>query len=316
MQKRMTRRKIIKYFLNKIDDNLTLQQVTSKREIKKRIRKIKKVTFLSEEDGASGSWNATTGILNIDISLCSESNLQNETIIHELLHIITTSSRKMFDEKYTKCGLLYCISEDGEYSEFGRSINEGITDLLAEEISGEQNPEYKKEKDISKIIMAIVGKKELLTRYFDNDYLQKMDEDALNNYPYNAFDFELESKYGQEQSDYIRETIIKVISLLDRQTAMDMMVREGYQMSAEEKEKYLKEESETYNIINHLIKQILNNKDTNISKSDELLLKSWINDDRCSLREKYKVEYQDNNLINDLESRNTEPNGYDQDNIR
>lgn len=315
MQKKMTRRQIINYFLNKVEDNLTLQQIISKKEIKKRLKKIKKITFLAEEDGAAGSWNATTGTLNIDISLCSENCLQNETIVHELLHIITTSSRKMFNERYTKCGLLYCISEDGEYSEFGRSINEGLTDLLAEEISGEQNSEYKKEKDICKILMAIVGKKELLTRYFDNEYLQKMDEKALNNYPYSAFDFDLESKYGQEQSDYIRETIVKVISLLDKQTTMDMMVREGYQMSSEEKERYLKEESETYNIINQLIEQILNNKKTNISTSDELLLKSWINGDRLSVREKYRVEFQDNstpNLINDTESRNTDQNGYNQ----
>lgn len=315
MQNKMTRRQIIKCLLNKVDDNLTLQQVISKRKIKKRLNKIKKVTFLAEEDGASGSWNATTGTLNIDISLCSESALQNETIIHELLHIITTSSRKMFDEKYTKCGLLYCISEDGEYSEFGRSINEGITDLLAEEISGTQNSEYKKEKDMCKILMAIVGKKELLTRYFDNEYLQKMDENTLNNYPYSTFNFDLESKYGQEQSDYIREVLLKVVSLLDKQTAMDMMVREGHQMSSEETQSYSKYECEMYNMLNQLIQHILDNKNANISKQDEVVLKSWIDADRLSLRKKYRVDFQDNstpNLINDTESSNIDKNGYNQ----
>lgn len=74
---------------------------------------------------------------------------------------------------------------------------------------------------------------------------------------------------------------------------------------------YVKEDDEgtnyLLNIINKLIEQILNNKNTNISKSDELLLKFGINGDRLSLREKYRVEFQDNsipNLINDTESRN------------
>ena len=95
----------------------------------------------------------------------------------------------------------WIYTEDRTIKICGKSINEGITQLLTEEILGiNYNDTYEVEKDVTRLLFGIVGKDNMLERYFTKI---KSNDEMNNPFEY-FFDDILERDYQiTETYDYI-----------------------------------------------------------------------------------------------------------------
>lgn len=109
-------------------------------------------------DGCVGYWQSSTGTLAIEETLREQLDYvyTKETIIHELLHALSTTGQVYNDEIHgweEWCGILRYFGP----SENGRGLNEGITEYLAQKLCPNINPDNKSIRDIGSISANVFG---------------------------------------------------------------------------------------------------------------------------------------------------------------
>ena len=131
-----------------------------------------------------GCYDSESKSINIDNREQSSNELvQQVIIIHELLHALSYSKETNDDITTKKIGLQiiqtsqdkfvrdmkWIYNSDETFRSFGRGINEGLTQLLTEQILGlgtNFNIALGTEKDITRILKALFGEEYLMEKYF------------------------------------------------------------------------------------------------------------------------------------------------------
>lgn len=204
--KKMSKEELIEYFIEQLGDNEILGKVMSIEQIREKLNFIiKDVTYNDEHGECCGQWITDRdgkGTVNFDLKKIP-SYQERVIIVHELIHALSTSiiAKYNFNELEQikeKCGFLKLSTVyrmDG-YKSVNHgvflAINEGMTDTLAEMITGVQHSGYNTEKDVYKILAIIIGQETMLKKYFSDDVEQRiLGEDPIKE--------ELIKKYGEKK---------------------------------------------------------------------------------------------------------------------
>ena len=186
--KKMSKEELIEYFIEILGDNKVLEKYFSIDDIRNKLTSIIKEVSYERNEGttSSGFFDEDIGRVNIDFTKGYTDEQLKETIVHEMLHVLSFSS--VDSEKITtnKCGLeisqkakngmikntgIWTMTKDRTTRMFGKSINEGYTQLLTERILGldtDENEGYEPEKDFVRILEAAVGKDYLMDTFFED----------------------------------------------------------------------------------------------------------------------------------------------------
>ena len=255
--KKMNKQELIEYFISLLGDNSILGSVISINEIREKLESlIEGVTYDEEksERAANNCFNGITGksIINFDLDKIHV-ELENEVIVHELLHVLSegTTSYEREDGKTIyemRMGLQRSTGIIGDnYIEYNRAINEGMTDYLAERITGVKNPGYQVEKNTYKLLRAIIREEDLLRIY-------------LRSAPNTNINIALKkaaiARYGKDIGEEIGDDIIKILALSDNMLNIDiqMMTTEKDETKLDLYKKMFEETQKTFmNIFNKVI---------------------------------------------------------------
>jgi|GEM_PF-5131128 hypothetical protein len=274
--KQMTKKELIEYFIEQLGNNEILGQVMSIESIREKLNNvIKDVTYHDEPGNFAGGWvidEKGTGTVNFDIRKISLRE-EKQIIVHELLHALSTSSKtqkvgKYYTDKLEKCGIHFLkrsYRNDNYKIAYDESnniaINEGMTDTLAEMITGVNHDGYNTEKDIYKIIATIVGEDTMLREYFSESI---SDENSI-------FQRGLVEKYGDILGEDINTDLIKVLYLSDHLLNLN---RNDVIHGLNEKGKAIqgKTRDEIGNTLGNMIERIIDNEQ-DFTKKFEILAK-------------------------------------------
>lgn len=218
--KQMSKEELISLFLEHLKDNNILGCWMSKEEIRQKLDNIiENVTYYPEKKNTMASWrihenNNGKGTVNFDLNKISD-NEQNVIIVHELLHALWTTISKEKNKSIVKCGLkfdeTYNNDDKDTYIE-NISVNEGLTDIIAERITGITHNGYHTEKDIYKILSIIIGENNLLDAAFSSN---------IETRPSNIFSNCLMIRYGNELGQELNDALRKVLKLSDQFTTLE-----------------------------------------------------------------------------------------------
>lgn len=201
MQK-MNKEELIEYFIDLLGDNHVLEKYLSIDEIREHLNEnIKEITYEEEKGSTAASFDFKKKVINFDLNKSSDLLKFRENLVHEFLHVLSYSIYQDDNLVTRKCGFEiiqeirngdFCDShEQWIYSKkrnvrlCGKFINEGITQLLTEEILGmttEIDKAYEPEKDVTRVLLGIIGKENMLNRYFSK--IRNHDEE---NHPFEYF---------------------------------------------------------------------------------------------------------------------------------
>ena len=247
--KQMTKEELIEYFIEQLGDNEILGQVMTIEQIREKLQTIiKEVTYSDEIGSCAGHWkieNDGRGIVNFDLRKISIQE-EKQTVVHELLHALstTTVTNPRTADINEKCGILYLRKlyfEDDVYLSpivKNMAINEGMTDFLAEQITGDKHNGYNAEKSIYKVLSIIIGQDTMMKKAFGEDV------DILQN-GLDIFKEEFIAKYGEKTGNELNERFKKVSTLSDqlldfnRQNAIYGLNADGKKVQTKTKEEML-----------------------------------------------------------------------------
>lgn len=319
--KQMTKEELIEYFIEQLGDNEILGKVMSIEQIREKLNYIiKDVTYNDEPGNSCGQWiidKDGKGTVKFDPQkiLWYEESV---TIVHELLHALSTSIIAKYDfqnighfirleQIKEKCGLhkiskIYVL-DSGGHKEGGygaiMAINEGMTDTLAELITGKQSNGYTTEKDVYKILSIIIGQDTMLKKYFSDDVEQKvLGEDplkeelikkygkALGEFEYkqtrgklvysedllkNTFEEELIKKYGKTLGETLFDDFKKVSGLLDQ--LLDLDRKDAiYGLNENGRTIHSKAREELYSTLENMIENIIEHEPDIMKKIDNIFI--------------------------------------------
>lgn len=240
----MNKEQLIEWFIENYGSHPLLAQFISVAEIRQRLNEnIKEVTYEPEQiENRAGSYNGENGIINIDLQKSDKA----QVFVHEILHALTYSK-----SEYSKTGLQIqkkgtspfenirgwsYISNEAEgifYKEIGRGINEGITDWLAEEITGVKNEGYTREKITARILFGLVGKENVLAKFFDQDCVEEVIDDfTLEEF----FSKEICKRYARREWE-ISTIVLQLTELQDTLTILESITTEENKEVLEEQRK-------------------------------------------------------------------------------
>lgn len=216
----MNKKELIERFIELLGNNEILGKVMSIKQIREKLNNIVEVVTYKDEPGNfSGEClidKKGKVIINFDTRKISYLE-ENVTIVHELLHALSTRSMSIknypgYQEiKEENCGIHLTESRyfpDGDKMGSGRNyaINEGMTDTLAERITGDFHNGYNTEKDIYEIVAIIVGEDNMLKKYFSEHVYERN---------LNIFEEDMIEKYGINLGNKVNDDLKKVFSLSD-----------------------------------------------------------------------------------------------------
>lgn len=218
--KQMTKEELIEYFIEQLGDNEILGKFMTIEQIREKLNNmIKKVTYNTELGNFAASWHHESdgnGVVNFDISKIQWTD-EKSIIVHELLHTLTSSSNKINAIEYKKCGMhlscVYGLLQDN----WNIAINEGMTDTLTEQITGEHHRGYNEEKSFYIILSAIIGEDNMLKTFFSG--VEQIDCESISDFARKAKDIfkeDLLKKYGMEFGTEVNCDVKKVLSLTDQ----------------------------------------------------------------------------------------------------
>lgn len=294
--KQMNKKELIECFIEQLGNNEILGKVMSIEQIREKLNNIvKDVTYKDEPGNFSGECSIDKNgkvIINFDIRRISFLE-KNVTIVHELLHALSTRSMSVknypgYQEiKEENCGIHLMESRyfpDGGKMGIGRNyaINEGMTDALAERITGNFHNGYNTEKDIYKIVAIIVGEDNMLKKYFSEHVYE---EKALN-----IFEEDMIEKYGINLGNKINDDLKKVFSLSDQLLDMDR-TNLIHGLNEKGKELQSKIKYEIYDTLEKIISMVIEHEPDVMMRIQDILEPAF----KTSLREQVS-----NRILGDL----------------
>lgn len=307
----MTKEELIEFFIEQLGDNEILGKVMSIEQIREKFNYIiKDVTYNDEPGNCCGQWITDRdgkGTVNFDLKKIPW-NQENVIIVHELLHAVSTSiiAKYNFDNQEqikAKCGALKTstIYEMGRYTSRGvfQAINEGMTDTLAELITGKQHDGYTTEKDVYRILAIIIGQDTMLKKYFSDDVEQRIlgedpikeelikkygEETGERKYTFlrggefytedlmkNTFEKDFEKRYGKTLGEILFDDFKKVSGLSDQ--LLDLDRKDAiYGLNENGKTIHSKAKTELYTTLENMIENIIEHEPDITKKIDNIFI--------------------------------------------
>ena len=182
--KQISKEELIQYFMSQIGNNSILNNYLSTQEIKERLNKnILGITYVQKAGASGGTYSISTKNVNICIEKFHSEEEFKKIIVHELLHALSFSEIEDETTKSAKIGFQinqmrkngtfnrsdkWFYTSDMIWRTTGKAINEGITELLTEEILGitKKDNGYQFEKDVTRELFQIIGKENIISQYF------------------------------------------------------------------------------------------------------------------------------------------------------
>lgn len=279
--KQMTKEELIEYFIEQLGDNEILGQVMTVEQIREKLNTLMKVVeYTSQPGNFYACWKSDKKCLAFDLNKMNRSseNKVKEMIVHEFIHVLSSSyltyqGNAGIEYKNDKIGINYMFYrelEDGtKYGEdINCAVNEGITDLLAERITGQRNNGYSDEKGIFKLLSIIVDEETILQKFFSNI---KPEETGENSNGRNIFKTDIIQKYGFEIGTKINIGVKKVLTLSDELNDLNLKDK-IYGLNEYGKRIQKETKVEIYDTLYAIIEQIIH-RETDILKRVELINK-------------------------------------------
>lgn len=269
--KQMTKEELIEYFIEQLGDNEILGKIMSIEQIRKKLTElINDVTYKDEKGNTQAHWDGK-GTVNIDLKKIPEQE-QKEVVVHELLHVLSTNNQELpLGLRIRKCGLqntstFYSAVSKGTHrlENYNEAINEGMTDTLAEMITGIQHNGYHEQKDIYRIVSIIVGKEAMLKKFLSEDAL---DSKAGTN----IFKEDLNTKYGPNLGSEINSSLRKVLQLSDLALNIERK-SERYKIGELGKKIQSKINGEIYRTLENMMMKAIDNEPNAMKKIQEILV--------------------------------------------
>ena len=277
--KQMTKEELIEYFIEQLGDNEILGQVMSIEQIREKLNYIvKDVTYQDELGNFTGEWAIDEngmGTINFDVKKISLQT-EKQIIVHELLHALSTTTVTSRESKGSlkrvkeKCGLhirhmLYFMDDYGGKSGYGENvaINEGMTDFLAEKITGVINDGYNVEKSIYKVLTLIINQDTLIKKAF----VEKVN---ATEEPLDILKQEFISKYGENMGIELNEQLKRISTLSDQLLALDRNDA-IYGIDENGKKLHSQTKEELYSTLYSMVKSVLSRKRDLSNKIDMMI---------------------------------------------
>ena len=277
--KQMTKEELIEYFIEQLGDNEILGQVMSIEQIREKLNYIvKDVTYQDELGNFTGEWvidENGMGTINFDVKKISLQT-EKQIIVHELLHALSTTTVTSRESKGSlkrvkeKCGLhirhmLYFMDDYGGKSGYGENvaINEGMTDFLAEKITGVINDGYNVEKGIYKVLTLIINQDTLIKKAF----VEKVN---ATEEPLDILKQEFISKYGENMGIELNEQLKRISTLSDQLLALDKNDA-IYGIDENGKKLHSQTKEELYSTLYSMVKSVLSRKRDLSNKIDMMI---------------------------------------------
>ena len=277
--KQMTKEELIEYFIEQLGDNEILGQVMSIEQIREKLNYIvKDVTYQDELGNFTGEWvidENGMGTINFDVKKISLQT-EKQIIVHELLHALSTTTVTSRESKGSlkrvkeKCGLhirhmLYFMDDYGGKSGYGENvaINEGMTDFLAEKITGVINDGYNVEKSIYKVLTLIINQDTLIKKAF----VEKVN---ATEEPLDILKQEFISKYGENMGIELNEQLKRISTLSDQLLALDRNDA-IYGIDENGKKLHSQTKEELYSTLYSMVKSVLSRKRDLSNKIDMMI---------------------------------------------
>lgn len=274
--KKMIKEELIEYFIRQLGDNEILGSIMSIEQIRDKLKNIiNEVTYFREDGNVGACWrwrkDGKGGDVNFDMRSIKPQE-ENLIIVHELLHVLSTSIEKSpTGLNNRKCGLdFYKFFHNGTLGiteNFGRNneaINEGMTDTLAEMITGERHFGYEKEKDIYRIVSIVVGKEVMLKKYFSADAKEGTIGTKL-------FREELIEKYGEKLGNELNNKLRIVLGLADLSLTLDNK-NEEKEPNAVIKKFQGKINQQIYKILGNMLDKVIDKELDTMKRVQEILI--------------------------------------------
>jgi len=271
--KQRNKEELIKYFMELLNKNNVLENIMTNEEIENKLNNlIKNVTYEKEEGAFSGSWYIDKdgrGTVNFDPSQIRTENDEANNVVHELLHVLSTNTNMLeinndVEVRRVQCGLH--ISKMKYYNDGSKSsdysslvaINEGMTDSLAEQITGVWHNGYDVQKDIYKLFCIFVEQEKILNKAFKTKITIAEELRGI-------FKEDLISKYGENLGNELNTNIEKIFYLADDFLNLE---RKEDIYGLNENGKKLKDSThdKIYDILYSMIENIINNEPDVIKK--------------------------------------------------
>lgn len=287
---KMNKEQLIEWFIEKYGEHLLLAEFISKEEIRQILNEnIKEVTYNSELGTSAASYNSDNKTINVDFEHAFFEKYKEQSIVHEILHALTYSYSK---EEYQKDGLM--VKKNGDFSqenvktwnsindtekgglwkELGRGLNEGITDWLTEELTGERHHGYLREKITTKLLFEVIGKENILKKYFDREYVQQIHDGFTFE---DFFREEIEAKYqNREVAKKVNEAMVNLVALQDILTILGHLYNgELEKLPEQNKKMYDMAQKQLIEVANDLIqiafRELLSSQEISIAKKIEFI---------------------------------------------
>lgn len=281
--KQMSKEEIIEFFIEQLGNNKILGKVMSIEQIRKKLNYIiRDVTYNEDKQiYAKASCNPEPSgkvTLNFDLNRIKTFDDYKKIIVHEVLHALSSKIRVIkksinlkgkFEEANVKSG--FQISKNVRYYSNGNikfekqnvAINEGMTDTLAEMITGIQNNTYSREKYIYKIASIIVGEDNILKEYFSENISEE--KSTLD-----IFEEDIIEKYGEVLGKGINEDLKKASILSDQLLNLEINSCINPMINGTFQEKVKNELSDT---LENIICELIEWEEPNIiAKTDDILI--------------------------------------------
>lgn len=229
--KQISKDELISYFIGQLGNNSILNNYLSIEEIRERLNKnILGVTYVQKTGASGGTYSISTKNVNLCMGKFRSEEEFKKTIVHELLHALSFSEVEDENTKTTKIGFqINQMKKDGTFEKnsqwfytsdmlwrtTGKAINEGITELLTEEILGatQKDNGYQLEKDVTREMFKIVGKESIISKYFSQI---KNSREVENGFGY-LYEESINEYYKDVKwQEMIHEILFKVIDNLEQ----------------------------------------------------------------------------------------------------
>lgn len=256
---------LIEFFIEQLGDNEILGKYMTIDQMREKLnRLIKDVTYNSQQGTSfSASWNYNDGIVNFDNARVPGTEAEKSIIVHELLHVLSSSETELSTESDNsyKVGVHYydTYKKDNEIVYFwsqNTAINEGITDYLAEKITGYRSLGYRDEKDIYNALSIIIGEETMLQKYFSD--IVPWNPRTYGG-PIKIFEMDLIQKYGLDFGKDLNNGVKKILELSDQLNDFDSKDR-TYGLSEYAKGRQKQTKEEIYATLYQMLEKVINNE--------------------------------------------------------
>lgn len=212
--KELNKKEMIDLFINYFNSHRELFPEISEKLVRDRLNlEIKQVEYVEQNGLIKGGWNPNNGKIEIVNGVESI-----HIIMHELTHLLSTSQNNL--KEIEKVGLNLYFKKTKK--DIGIGINEGITDAIAEILSGQKNSGYQVEKNAAYMLFSLIGIENVLKHFHDNNFFERNPNIGEDFEFSNFFETDILAQYEDVQKqEEVKSLINRMSNIVDKITELN-----------------------------------------------------------------------------------------------